>query len=115
VTARGLGLVSMLIVLALVGALWAMDARNNGPTSQSAQRVESEARQMSAAVNFGSAAIQLQAYEAENGTYVGASLPPSFGVQLVRTDATSYCLQSGTGTAAQHLVGPSGTPAAGPC
>lgn len=105
----------MLVVLALVGALWAMDARNNGPTSQNAQRVETQAQQVSAAVNFGTAAIQLQAYYAENNTYVGASLPPSFGVQLVRADATSYCLQAGTGTAVQHVVGPGGTPAAGPC
>jgi hypothetical protein len=105
----------MLVVLAVVGALWAMDARNNGPTSQNAQRVESQAQQMSAAANFGSAAIQLQAYQAENGTFVGASLPPSFGVQLIRADATSYCLQAGTGTAVQHVVGPGGRPAAGAC
>jgi hypothetical protein len=105
----------MLIVLALVGALWGMDARKNGPTSQNAQRVEAQGQQVSAAVNFGSAAIQLQAYEAENGTYVGASLPPSFGVRLVRADATSYCLEAGTGPAMQHVIGPGGTPATGPC
>ncbi len=105
----------MLIVVALVGALWAMDARKNGPTSQNAQRVEAQALQLSSAANFGTAAVQLQAYYAENNTFVGATLPPAFAVQLVRADATSYCLQSGTGTAVQHVVGPGGTPAAGPC
>ena len=29
----------MLVALALVGALWAMDAHRNGPTSQNAQRM----------------------------------------------------------------------------
>jgi hypothetical protein len=115
VTARGLGLVSLLVVLGLVGALWAMDARNNGPTSRNAQRMETQAEQAAASVNFGTAAIQLQAYYAENSTYVGAALPPAFGVQLVRADATSYCLQAGTAPSVQHLVGPGGTPASGPC
>lgn len=105
----------MLIVLALVGALWAMDARNNGPTSQNAKRVETFAQQAALGMNFAAAGTELGAYYAENNTYVGATLPPSFGVQLVRADATSYCLQAGTGTAVQHLVGPGGTPAAGSC
>ena len=114
-TARGLGLVSLLVSLALVGGLWAMNTRQSGPTSQSAQRAESEAQQVSAGASFGAAATQLEAFRAENGTYVGASLSPAFGVQLVRADATAYCLQAGTGAAVQHLVGPGGTPAAGPC
>ncbi len=88
-TARGLGLVSLLVALALVGALWAMDARKNGPTSQNAQRVETQAQQAAAAVNFAGAATQLEAYRAGYGTYVGAAV--------------------------QHYVGPGGTPAAGPC
>jgi hypothetical protein len=115
VTARGLGLVTLLVSLALVGALWAMNARSNGPTSQNAKRVETQAQQVSAASNFIGAATQLELFRAENGTYVGATLPPSFGVQLVRADASSYCMQTGTGTAVQHEVGPGGSPAAGSC
>jgi hypothetical protein len=115
VTARGLGLVSLLVALALVGALWAMDARTNGPTSANAKRIETQAEQVSSAANFIGAATQLEGFRADNGTYTGATLPPSFGVQLVSAGATSYCLQAGTGTAMQHYVGPGGTPAAGPC
>ena len=114
-TARGLGLVTLLIGLVLVGLLWARDASQNGPTSQNAQRVETQAEQVSAAVNFGTAAVQLEAYRAENGTYAGASLPPSFGVQLVRADASSYCLQSGATPPVQHLAGPGGRAVSGPC
>jgi Tfp pilus assembly protein PilE len=115
VTARGLGLVSLLVVLVIVGMLWAMDARNNGPTSPAAQRAITQAQQAVASVNFVGAATQMEAFHADSGTYVGASLPPSFGVQLVRADASSYCLQAGTGTAVQHYVGPGGTATAGPC
>lgn len=114
-TARGLGLVSLLVVLGIVGAAWALNARDNGPTSQNAKRVETLARQAASAMNFGAAAVQLQAYYAENNTYVGVSLPPSFGVQLIRADATSYCLQAGAGSAVQHLIGPGGQPVAGAC
>ena len=114
-TARGLGLVSLLVSLALIGALWAMNARSNGPASPSAQRIETQAQQVSASANFLGAATQLEGFRADNGTYLGATLPPAFGVQLVRADATSYCLQAGVGTALQHYIGPGGTPAAGPC
>ncbi len=114
-TARGLGLVSLLVSLALVGLLWAMDARSNGPTSQNAKRIETQAQQVASSANFLGAATQMEGFRADNGTYAGATLPPSFGVQLVRADATSYCLQYGAGAAVQHYVGPGGTAAAGPC
>ena len=109
------GVVSLLVSLVLGGLLWAMNANQSGPSSAAAQHVETEAQQVSATANFGGAAIQLQTFYAENGTYVGAVLPPSFGVTLVRTDASSYCVQMGTGTALQHEVGPGGQPAPGGC
>jgi type II secretory pathway pseudopilin PulG len=112
---RGVGVVGLLVALVLVGVLWAMNASQNGPTSQQSRRVETQAQQATSAINFGQAATQLEAFHAESGTYAGATLPPSFGVALVRADAGSYCLQAGTGAATQHEVGPGGSPAAGPC
>ena len=115
-TARGLGLVSLLVSLALVGALWAMNARQNGPTSQSAQRAETQADRVSADLNFMGAATALEGYRAEHGSYVGATLPASFGVRLVRADASSYCVQATTTNGVVHVFGPSSSgPAAGPC
>jgi len=115
VTRSGLGIVSLLLALALGGAVWALNARRSGPSSQAAQQAEEQAQGVAATANFGQAAIQLETFHAENGTYVGASLPPSYGVSLVRADVSSYCLQTGVGTAAQHVTGPGGQPAAGPC
>jgi len=112
---RAFGLVSIVCSLALVAILMALNMQHNGPTSSSAKRAEKEATAAVASLNFTGAATELEAFQAENGTYVGATLPPAFGVTLARADAASYCLQAGIGASVQHLVGPGGTPAAGPC
>lgn len=112
---RGLGLVIVIFSLAIVAALMALNARENGPTSESARRAETEATAAAGSLNFVQAGTELEAYHAENGTYAGAGLPPSFGVTLVRADAASYCLQAGVGGTVQHFTGPAGTPTAGPC
>ena len=68
-----------------------------------------------AGANFASATPALQAWFAENGTYVGATLPPGTGVVLVRADGTGYCLQADVGGTQEHEVGPQGAPQPGPC
>ncbi|HZC29189.1 MAG TPA: hypothetical protein VE269_05565 [Gaiellaceae bacterium] len=112
---RGIGLVTLLAALALVGALWALSARSNGPASATATHAETEARRAAAGVNFSQAALQLETFHAANGTYVGATLPASFGVVVARADASSYCLQSGAGGAVEHELGPGGSVVAGGC
>ena len=112
---RAFGLVSIVVSLALVGILWALTMQHSGPTSAAAKKAESDASAAVSSLNFTAAATQLEAYHAENATYAGAVLPPSYGVAVVHTDAASYCLQSGVGDAVQHFAGPGGTAAAGPC
>jgi Tfp pilus assembly protein PilE len=112
---RGFGLVVMISSLAIVAVLMALNMRQNGPTSQTATRAEAAAKAAAGSLNFTGAATELEAFHAENGTYAGAALPPSFGVTLARADAVSYCLQTGVGGSIQHFVGPGGSPAAGPC
>ena len=112
---RAFGLVSLVCSLALVAILMALNMQHNGPTSSTAKRAEKEATAAVAGLNFTGAATELEAFHAENGTYAGAVLPPSFGVTLVRADAASYCVQAGAGTSMQHFVGPGGPSAAGPC
>jgi hypothetical protein len=112
---RGFGGVMVICSLAIVAALMALNARENGPTSESVRRAEAEATIAAGSLNFVQAGTELEAYHAENGTYAGAALPPSFGVMLVRADAASYCLQSGTAGSVQHFTGPGGTSTAGPC
>jgi hypothetical protein len=110
---RSLGMVFLLISLAVGGYLFSQQAKTSGPTSTLAQQAETQASVDAAATNFAGAVPTLQAWFADHGTYAGASIPASFGVVLVRGDATSYCLQTTDGQS--HEVGPSGAPAAGPC
>jgi hypothetical protein len=112
---RAFGLISVVCSLVLVAILMAMNMQHNGPTSATAQQAEREANAAVASMNFTAAATELEAFHAENATYAGATLPPAFGVTLVRGDAASYCLQAGTGASVQHFTGPGGAAAAGPC
>jgi len=112
---RGFGLVVVICSLAIVAALMALNLRQSGPTSKTAQRAESEGIAAVGTINFNQAGTELEAYRAEHATYAGAVLPASFGVTLVRADATTYCLQAGVGGAVQHFVGPAGPTSSGPC
>ncbi len=108
---RVLGIPAVLVV-ALVGIyLYAQDARSNGPTSAAGRQAITQANSVAAGTDFSQADTALQAFYDENGTYAGATLPPGSGVVLVRGDATSYCLQSGT----EHETGPGGQPQPGAC
>src|SRR5438270_240664 len=84
---RAFGLVSIVCSLALVAILMALNMQHNGPTSSSAKRAEKEATAAVASLNFTGAATELEAFQAENGTYVGATLPAAFGVTLARAEA----------------------------
>jgi hypothetical protein len=112
---RAFGVISICVSLALVGILWALTMSHSGPTAATTKKAESDASAAVSAINFSAAATQLEAFHAENATYVGATVPPSFGVTLMRADAASYCLQTGVGSSAQHFTGPGGAAAAGPC
>jgi ABC-type transport system substrate-binding protein len=110
---RSLGLIGLVLTLAIGGYLFAQQAKTNAPTSQATQQEEAQASAAASATSFDAALPTLQAWYADHGTYAGAALPPSYGVTLVRGDATSFCLQSADGQT--HETGPNGAPAAGPC
>lgn len=112
---RSFGLVAVICSLAIVAALMALNARENGPTSQTFQRAKTEGKAAVSSLNFTQAATELEAYRAEHGTYAGATLPPAFGVVVVRGDVSAYCLQAGVGGTTQHFTGPGGPAATGPC
>ena len=106
-------MVLLVLTLAVGGYLFAQQSKTEGPTSQAAQQEEAQATAAASATSFDAALPTLQAWYADYGTYAGASLPPAYGVTLVRGDATSFCLQSADGRL--HETGPNGAPAAGPC
>ena len=105
---RAISLVMLLVALTVGGYLYTSQAKTTTPP---AQQVETLAETTAAAANFDAALPDLQAWFADHGTYAGVTLPPVDNVVVVRADATSYCLQS----ADQHLAGPNGVAAPGPC
>ncbi len=108
---RSLGLPLLIICLAVGGFLFVKQSQTVGPTSSVAARAETQAAVEASATNFAAAAPVLQAWFADHGSYVGVTLPPVYGVTVVRADATSFCLQSAT----EHELGPGGQPLPGPC
>ena len=110
---RSLGLVVLLLSLAAGGYLFAQQAKTDGPASTVARQAEAEASVEASATSFDAALPTLQAWLEDHGTYAGVSLPPAYGVAVVRADASSFCLQTADRSA--HEVGPGGAPAAGPC
>ena len=116
VTVRTLALISLLAALAIGGYLFSQQAKTKGPTSDLAQQAETQASAAVGVANFQAAAPELEAWFGEHQTYEGATLSPGYNVLVMRADATSYCLQAGSGTTVQHVVGPGEvTPVPGPC
>ena len=101
----------LILSLAIGGFLFVKQSQTAGPTSSVATQAETQAAAAAAATDFAAAQPVLQAWYSDNGTYAGVSLPPVYGITVVRADATSYCLQSGT----EHEAGPTGQPQPGPC
>ena len=107
--------VSVLVALAAGAYLYASSAKDENPASTRVETVEQQAVDAAAAANLQGAATQLEDFMAANGTYEGATLTAADGAVLVRADASSYCIQTGVGTAVEHETGPGGSPRPGAC
>lgn len=111
--ARTFALLSLVLGLAVGGYLLSAQLRATGPTSKTGSSAIAEAGSEVATLNLQQAALALEQFRAANGTYLGADLA-GFGVQPVRADAVSYCVQT-LRAPVSHLAGPGGTAAAGAC
>jgi len=105
----------MLISLAIVGGLFAMQNKSQGPTAAAVTQDESQALAAAASQTFAQVDQVLQAGYAQAGTYVGAQLPVGSGVTVAQATATSYCLETNLTGTLLHENGPGGSPGAGPC
>jgi hypothetical protein len=105
----------VLISLAVVGGLMAMQSRSQGPASAAGKHDEAQALTAASSVTFLQVTEVLQADLGQNGTYVGAQLPLGSGVTLAQATATTYCLEATVSGSVVHESGPGGTPAPGPC
>jgi len=108
---RVFGIPAVLVAVLIGVYLSTQDMKSNGPTSPAGQQAITQAQSEVAATNFSQADAAMQAFYLQGGTYADATLPVGTGVVLVRSDATSYCLQSGS----EHENGPGGQAQPGPC
>jgi hypothetical protein len=107
-------IVGLLVATAIVMFLVVQQLKNEGPTSKQASTAIAEGSVNVASTNLQGAKSIMDLQLTSAQTYAGADVA-SAGVVLMRADATSYCLQAAAGTAIEHLEGPSGAPAPGPC
>jgi hypothetical protein len=112
---RGVGLIVVLVSLAVSGALFAVQSKNQGPTAAAVTQDESQALVTASAEIFSQVSQVLQADYAQTGTYVGAQLPAGSGVTLAQSTSTSYCLETSVDGTLIHENGPGGAPVDGRC
>jgi hypothetical protein len=108
---RMFGIVGVLAAL-VIGAYMIAGGGSGNPAQ--ATTVEQQALDAAASVNFQQAAAALEQNRTATGSYEGTNLG-GFGVQLVRADAASYCVQSGARASLEHEQGPGGSPSPGGC
>jgi hypothetical protein len=114
---HGLGLISLLITVAVTGALFTMQrsSQSQKGAGVSASAVQSQALSTAIAAGFAPVEQFLQLAHAQSGTYAGAELPLGTGVTVVRPTSSSYCLQMPMQGVLVHENGPGGTAGPGPC
>ena len=105
---RIFGFVGLLAAIAIGAYVFAFSSKQE---QQTAFQATQQAATTATFADFKQAEAELTVYFAANGTYVGATLDPSYQVVLARADAASYCLEAG----GEHLAGPGGSPAPGAC
>jgi hypothetical protein len=107
-------IVGLLVATVLVLFLTVQELKKEGPQSkQVSTAIEAGSVNVSSTNLVGAKSI-LDLQKSSTGSYAGADVA-SAGVVLVEADETSYCIQAAAGNATEHLAGPGGAPAPGPC
>jgi hypothetical protein len=111
VTRAALGIVSLVVSLVLAGVLFSsqLGAGGSKPSSPDKSPLVQQAEAAAASADAMQAERELAAYQAENGTFVGATVTGIQGVTLLHAEATTFCLQVATGGGVLYDAGPGGT------
>jgi hypothetical protein len=111
VSHAGLGIVSLVVSLVLAGLLFSSQLGTGGsrPSSPDKSPLVQQAQAAAATADAMQAERELAAYQAENGTFVGATVTGVHGVALLHAERTTFCLQVATDTGVLYDAGPGGT------
>jgi hypothetical protein len=114
---RGLGLISLLVSLAICGMLYSSQLQGTAskPSSPQQNRVVQEANSAATRIAALQAERELAAYQAERGTFVGATVTDISGVTVLHAEATTFCLQIASNGGLLYDAGPGGTPSGTRC
>jgi hypothetical protein len=114
---RGLGLVSLVVTLVVSVMLFSSQLSNGGakPASPKQNPIVQQANSVAAESGAMQAEHELAAYQADEGTFVGASVTDVRGVTLLDVGPTTFCLQIASGAGVTYDAGPGGTPSPNRC
>jgi hypothetical protein len=114
---RGLGLVSLVVSLVVSLLLFSSQLSHGSsrPASPKQNPVVQQANSVAAETAAMQAERELAAYQADEGTFVGATVTDVPGVTLVHAEPTTFCLQISSSASVLYDAGPSGSPSATPC
>jgi len=114
---RGLGFVSLVFSLAISGILFS--SQLNGGGSKASGPEQNQIIQQANAVAASAAAMQaerqLAAYQAQTGTFVGATVTDVSGVTVLHAEPTTFCLRIVSNGGVLYDAGPGGTPSPHRC
>ena len=114
---RGLGLVSLVVSLVVSLLLFSsqLSRGSSKPASPQQNPVVQQANSVAAEAAAMQAEHELAAYQADQGTFVGATVTDVPGVTLVHAEPTTFCLQISSSGSVLYDAGPGGSPSATPC
>jgi hypothetical protein len=117
---RSLGPVTIVLSLVVAAILLVAQLTNSGGSSPVGGKLDrngpvQRANTEAATVAAFEADRELQAYQIDHGTFVGAQVTDVAGVSVRRADSASYCLQVVTNGVALYEAGPGGSLTPQPC
>ncbi len=114
---RGLGLVSLVVSLAISGMLFSSQLNGGGskPATPKQNPIVQQASSVAATAAAMQAERELAAYQAEQGTFVGATVTDIASVTVLHVEPTTFCLQIASNGGLLYDAGPGGTPTTQSC
>jgi hypothetical protein len=117
---RSLGLVMIVLSLVISAILLVAQLTGTGGSGPVGGKLDKNApveraNTEAATVAAFEADRELQAYQIDHGTFVGAQVTDVSGVSVRRADTASYCLQIVTNGVALYEAGPGGSLSPQPC
>jgi hypothetical protein len=114
---RTFGLVSLVVSLVVSGLLFSSQLEGSGSkaSTPSQNQLVRRAGSVAASAAAMQAERELAAYQAEHGTFVGATVADVSGVRVLHAEPATFCLQIAGGGGVLYDAGPGGTPSGQRC